>query len=54
MKVAYSVEFEIDSALVGDQHEHSLDAFAGDIKHMKMEAEEIYNSIRYDDETDRA
>ncbi|XP_027177981.1 putative late blight resistance protein homolog R1B-17 [Coffea eugenioides] len=51
MKVAYSVELEIDSALLGDKHEHCLDAFARDIKLMKIEAEEIYDSIRYDAET---
>ncbi|XP_027075923.1 putative late blight resistance protein homolog R1B-16 [Coffea arabica] len=53
MKVAYSAELEIDSALVGDLREHCLDAVAGDIKLMRIEAEGIYNSIRYDGETQR-
>ncbi|XP_071914019.1 uncharacterized protein [Coffea arabica] len=51
MKVAYSVELKIDSTLLGDKHEHCLNAFARDIKLMKIEAEEIYDSIRYDGET---
>ncbi|XP_027073167.1 putative late blight resistance protein homolog R1A-3 [Coffea arabica] len=53
MKVAYSVELQVDSALVSDQHEHCPDAVARDIKLMKIEAEEIYDSIRYDGETQR-
>ncbi|XP_027155072.1 putative late blight resistance protein homolog R1B-16 [Coffea eugenioides] len=53
MKVAYSVELEVDFALAGDQHEHCLDAIARDIKLVKIEAEEIYDSIRYDVETQR-
>ena len=53
MKVAYSVELEVDFALAGDQHEHCLDAIARDIKLVKIEAEEIYDSIRYDGETQR-
>ncbi|XP_027077008.1 putative late blight resistance protein homolog R1A-3 [Coffea arabica] len=51
MKVAYSVELEIDSALLRDKQEGCLNAFAGDIKLTKIEAEEIYDSIRYDGET---
>ncbi|XP_071915566.1 putative late blight resistance protein homolog R1B-13 [Coffea arabica] len=51
VKVAYSVELEIDSALLDDRHVHCLDAVAQDIKLMKIEAEEICDSIRYDGET---
>ncbi|XP_027177990.1 late blight resistance protein R1-A-like [Coffea eugenioides] len=51
MKVAYSVELKIDSALLGDIHEHCLDVVIGDVKLLKIEAEEIYDNIRYNGET---
>ncbi|XP_071912915.1 putative late blight resistance protein homolog R1A-3 isoform X1 [Coffea arabica] len=50
MNVAYSAELEIDSALLGDKR---LDAIAGDIHLMKIEAKEIYDSIRFDSEIQR-
>ncbi|XP_071914937.1 putative late blight resistance protein homolog R1A-3 [Coffea arabica] len=53
MKVAYCVEIEIDYALLGDKHEHCLDALARDIELLKIEAEEIYDSIKYGSETQR-
>ncbi|XP_027177987.1 putative late blight resistance protein homolog R1A-3 [Coffea eugenioides] len=53
MKVAYCVEIEIDSALLGDKYEHCLDALARDIELLKIEAEELYDSIKYGSETRR-
>nr|XP_027073934.1 putative late blight resistance protein homolog R1A-3 [Coffea arabica]XP_027073935.1 putative late blight resistance protein homolog R1A-3 [Coffea arabica]XP_027073936.1 putative late blight resistance protein homolog R1A-3 [Coffea arabica]XP_027073937.1 putative late blight resistance protein homolog R1A-3 [Coffea arabica]XP_027073939.1 putative late blight resistance protein homolog R1A-3 [Coffea arabica] len=53
MKVAYSAELKIDSALLGDKCEPCLDAVARDVHLMKIEAEEVYGCIRYDGETQR-
>ncbi|XP_027079286.1 putative late blight resistance protein homolog R1A-4 [Coffea arabica] len=43
MEAAYKAELLIYSTLIGDQCEHSLDAVAGDINLLKIEALEIQN-----------
>lgn len=52
MEVAYKAELVIDSVVVGDKPE-CLDTIAGDIKLVKTEALEIYDSMRHDIEAQR-
>ncbi|XP_027073837.1 putative late blight resistance protein homolog R1A-3 [Coffea arabica] len=52
MEVAYKAELIIDSIALGDRLE-CLDTVAGDIKHMKIEALKITDSIKNDDEVQR-
>ncbi|CDP19489.1 unnamed protein product [Coffea canephora] len=51
MEIAYKAEFVIDSTLVGDRREYCLDDVARDINVLKIEAQEIYDSISYVGET---
>ncbi|XP_027157867.1 putative late blight resistance protein homolog R1A-3 [Coffea eugenioides] len=51
MEVAYKAELVIDWTLVGDGYEYFLDDVARDINVIKIEAQEIYDSIRYVGET---
>ncbi|CDP20519.1 unnamed protein product [Coffea canephora] len=51
MEVAYKAELVIDWTLVGDGCEYFLDDVARDINVMKIEAQEIYDSISYGGET---
>ncbi|XP_027157871.1 putative late blight resistance protein homolog R1C-3 [Coffea eugenioides] len=45
MEIAYKAELVIDWTLVGDRCEYCLDGVARDINVMKIEAQEIYDSI---------
>ncbi|CDP12774.1 unnamed protein product [Coffea canephora] len=51
MEIAYKAELVIDWTLVGDRCEYFLDDVARDINVMKIEAQEIYDSISYVGET---
>ncbi|CDP20463.1 unnamed protein product [Coffea canephora] len=51
MEIAYKAELVIDWTLVGDGCEYFLDDVARDINVMKIEAQEIYDSISYVGET---
>ncbi|XP_027075864.1 putative late blight resistance protein homolog R1B-17 [Coffea arabica] len=53
MEIAYKAELVIDWTLVGDGGEYFLDDVARDINVMKIEAQEIYDSISYVGETKR-
>ncbi|XP_027076989.1 putative late blight resistance protein homolog R1A-3 [Coffea arabica] len=51
MEIAYKAELVIDWTLVGDGCEYFLDDVAREINVMKIEAQEIYDSISYVGET---